>query len=148
MQKSDFNKLSPFFDADENWGEDLEKVQWFHVHHLWLIRRAMIKEGKNWPMIIHCCYEKDGHSTNSCHYKGTATDFHFDRVKDIDIRTQLEWLISGMINCGLDQFMSVGIYPQWNNPGFHLDSRGEALRWVKINGVYHYSIDSINKYLR
>jgi hypothetical protein len=146
VQKSDFDKLSPFFDADENWG-NINIVQWYHVHHLWLIRRALVKEGRNWPMIIHCCHESVGHAKDSYHYKGVATDFHFENTKGSTLQNQLEWLLTAMINCGLDQFMGLGVYPEWHPVGgFHLDSRGSSVRWIRIGNTYHYGTDEISRY--
>lgn len=140
----DIKKLAPYFDGSEKWG-DVNKVQWFHLHHLYLINVELNRMGYNWKMNIHCSYEKSGHSTNSWHYKGYATDFHF--ITDVPLQRQYLTLLKALDNLNLSDFCALGVYPEWNNKGFHLDSRGSKVRWVQKGGKYIYSEKTIDEVL-
>jgi len=147
MKAKQFAKLE-HFSAGENWG-NLEKVQWQHVHHLYLIRKELKRISCDWPMVIHCCHAESGHSSNSYHYQGLATDFHFHT--SVTLKFQLIWLEQAISSLGLDDFLSVGVYPEWKPEpgGFHIDSRGTRLRWVKIKGEYKYGdTNKILSYLK
>ena len=120
------------FSAIENWG-DISIVKWYHVHHLFLIRSKI-----NWPMAIHCCASTSGHSENSFHYKGLATDFHFVTADSlVNQFSKLEGIIDSL---GLTDFLGVGVYPEWRPypGGFHIDSRGSRIRWIRKDGIYKY----------
>jgi hypothetical protein len=137
MKLSQFSSLI-FFNPTENWG-DIEQVQWFHIHHLYLIRSYMSKDPlSNWQMIIHCSYEQAGHSIDSFHYKGMATDFHFNTK--IALVTQYMHLEKAITALGLYDFLGIGVYPEWRpHPGgFHIDSRGSRTRWIRKDGIYKY----------
>ena len=85
----------------------------------------------NQRIVMHAGYAETGHAKGSEHYKGNAVDFHieglstekaFDFVQDVLVLLQI------INRCGL------GFYPQWNNPGFHLDLNGRKKRWGWLNG--------------
>ena len=70
------------------------------------------------------------HSTGSLHYKGMAIDGHF---KDVNLS------ISAMLLMKYG-FKGVGLYPQWNNKGFHADIRNTdtVTTWVHYDSDYQY----------
>lgn len=98
------------------------------------------------PFVSHCDYDRKGHGSSSQHYYGRADDGHFigvsyplavDKIVNIVENTTV-----GMVRAmhpeffpGADEdrkignLIGMGIYPQWNNPGFHFDTRGERARW-------------------
>lgn len=145
MNIDDFRQFRPYFSAREKWG-DIDRIQWYHVHQLWSIRMALKEFGHDWPIIIHCCYEMSGHSQNSYHYKGLATDFHFKT--DEDLKIQYWALQEALLILNLEKFCGLGLYPDWNNPGFHFDSRGYRIRWIYDKNMYIYGNDSISRYFK
>jgi len=132
MDKAVFKNFL-YFRSDEAWG-DIDILQWYHVHHLELIRKTMIMQGNDWPIIIHCSAEISGHTDGSYHYKGLATDFHFQTP--ISLREQLKALKSALRRVSLFHFVGLGFYPDWIHPGFHLDSRGYKARWMRVGDEY------------
>ena len=121
------------FRPSENWG-DIELLQWHHVHHLELIRKTMIMQGNDWPMIIHNSAATTGHSKDSYHYRGLATDFHFNTP--ISLFEQLQALKHALRRVSLFNYVGLGFYLDWRIPGFHLDSRGRMSRWMRIKHEY------------
>jgi len=83
------------------------------------------------PVVIHCGYEPSGHSPNSYHYKKMAVDFHVKDHKDYG--QQFKFLMQ------ID-FNGIGWYPEWNNLGWHVDTRNGFKLWTKRNGKYDYFI--------
>jgi hypothetical protein len=144
MNVSDFAHL-PNFSPAEAWG-DVKKVQWYHVIHLQQVREELRGYAHDWPMEIHCSYATSGHSDNSYHYKGLATDFHF--VSHETIAYQYEILELALESLNLSHFVGIGIYPKWNNPGFHFDSRGFRARWIAKEGKYIYEMAKIEEILK
>lgn len=139
MKTKDFDFFKPYFSTKEKWG-DISKVQWHHVHHLFLIRERLSLLGYDWPMIIHCSFENSGHSPNSYHYKGLATDFHFKTNEPL--LKQYTTLRTALDSLSLNEFCGVGVYFWWNNQGFHFDSRGSKMRWTSTKqGEYDYQTD-------
>lgn len=143
MKKETFQYFRPYFKETEAWG-DISKVQWYHVKHLFDLREKMHWQ-HDWPIIIYCCYESSGHSENSYHYKGLATDFHFKT--DVEFKRQYEILKWYLLSLELWNFVGLGVYTDWNNPGFHLDSRGENVKWIQIDGKYYYGEKAIERCL-
>lgn len=139
MKVESFKYLYPYFNINENWG-DVKQVKWWHIKHLYDIRSEMYYQ-HNWPMVIHCSYETTGHSKNSYHYKGMATDFHF--VTDTPFRRQYEILVWYLQKLKLLDLIGLGTYPEWNEPGFHIDGRGYPLQWIRKNGKYYYSEEKV-----
>jgi len=121
--------IANYFSPLEKWGNP-EKLSGFMLLALNQIR---IQTG--WRIIIHCAYEK--RKTGGYHPKGEAVDFHFDiDNKQILFSEQILVLLRILENLQLAKFCGLGIYPDWNNPGFHFDSRGLKSRWGRVNGIY------------
>jgi hypothetical protein len=137
MKESDFEVFEPIFKVSENWG-DIEKVQWYHVHQLYQIRKAM-----GVPMVIHCCFAKDGHSTNSYHYQGLATDFHF--LTNMSFKDQTAIMLQTLEKLKLIDFCGFGAYLEWVNKGFHYDTRGVSAMWVQKDKKYQYGFYNVKQ---
>ena len=134
MTKEDWENVKHFSPA-ENWGDPyrIEKDLVFLLDNL--------RDIFDHPFVIHCGFDTSGHSANSQHYVGRAVDFH---IEEIDFKDAV-----GLMNAfigpppgglGVAGKIGLGIYPHWNNPGFHLDTRGERARWgaVSRNGKQVY----------
>jgi len=63
------------------------------------------------PIIIHCGYEPRG---SGYHPKKCAVDLH---IKDMHVVDQF------LVASRFDNFNGLGVYPNWNNPGLHIDTR-------------------------
>lgn len=125
---ADFKNIK-HFTKNENWG-DSDKIGQEVVELL-----DYLRDGMECPIIIHCGYATDGHASKSKHYEGIAVDFHFDT--DISFKDQyliLEHLLKDK-PCGL------GVYPYWNNKGFHIDTRGVKARWMRDEKGNYVKID-------
>jgi len=85
-------------------------------------------------MVIHCCFDLFGHKPGSYHFQGLATDFHFKCNRNI--YSQSEILIDALKEANLYEVCGLGIYPDWVNPGFHYDSRGDKARWKRRGDKY------------
>lgn len=127
---SDLFNFIEGFGKNEKWG-DPYRMSGFTVILLEKIRKIYRERyDPDASFVIHCGYETDGHTPNSWHYKGQAVDFH--------IRTRLSFV--GQVNDIIEiindlqvaQLIGLGIYPDWNNKGFHLDDRGRIARWGYI----------------
>ncbi len=139
MKATDFKHI-PNFSAGEAWG-DIAKVQWYHVIHLAQIRERLREYGCDWQMIIHGSYATSGHAPQSFHYKGLATDFRFhfkSRQPKYSLQFQYDTLQDILSVLNLSHFCGLGAYPDWQLPGFHLDSRGWRARWIRVRGGYVY----------
>jgi hypothetical protein len=148
MNSKQWSLVKAFFSPKEKWGNP-NKVQWYHVHHLYLLRLQLRSMGCDWPMSIHCSYEEFGHASRSFHSKGgvsIATDFHF--VTDEPIGKQYGVVIKALLALNLSGFVGLGVYPKWNSPGFHMDSRGKEVRWVRVNRKYYYGYGEVIKHLQ
>jgi hypothetical protein len=92
------------------------------------------------PFVIHRNggFAVAGHADNSLHYAGLAADLHIcapgtREPRDVVEQALLAWKWS---------FLSIGIYPFWNQPGLHLDDRTaaglEKTVWFRDRGgKYH-----------
>lgn len=121
-----------YFSKDEKWGNP-EKIS---PMLLLLLEKLREKLGK--PFVVHCGYENKGHSSASRHYRGDAVDFH---VKDMPFKEAVDKLLKALHEIKLlDQvsavYVGLGIYPDWNTPGFHIDLRGYSARWGRIGADY------------
>jgi len=113
------------FTKDENWG-DPDKINGYLLLCIDAIRDIY---GKSF--VIHCGYDKDGHALASEHYKGNAIDFHIE--DDIPLYNQVMKFMKIVADLQLLEKVGVGIYPNWNSPGFHFDVRGSRARWGKLD---------------
>ena len=116
--------IKKYFSRDENWG-DPDKLNPTLLVLLYIIR---VETG--WAIVIHNAYELSGHTDNSQHYKGNAADWHF--VTPVTYKEQVDKVLSILNKWRLDDKVGIGIYPNWNNPGFHTDVRCEKARWGYI----------------
>lgn len=81
---------------------------------------------------IHCLWEKSGHVQNSKHYKGIACDFHI--ISKVGYLKEVEVLEAIIKKLKVENEIGLGLYPEWNNRGFHLDTRGVKGRWGFLGG--------------
>lgn len=118
----DWTKIK-YFSAKDNWG-DVSKVD-SRLIYLLDEFRAFVGQ----PFIIHCAYERSGHTPNSQHYVGKAVDGHFKN---------LNWLDQYLMALKFGKFRGIGVYPDWNNPGLHLDIRDAeyTATWMQLDKKY------------
>ena len=76
MKVTDF-RFFEYFNPNENWG-DIAILEWEHIFFLNLIRRELSKNGYDWAFHVNCSVDFNGHSKNSYHYVGKATDGYFN----------------------------------------------------------------------
>jgi len=111
-----------FFKKTEKWG-DWTKL---HAELVFLLDAFRLYVGKS--VIIHNAYSAAGHSDDSYHYLGMAVDLH---VKGLSLVDQF------IAASRFDGFNGIGLYPDWTNPGLHLDIRPHKLkfepdaRWIR-----------------
>lgn len=121
-----------YFTEKEKWG-DAGKM---NPALLLLLDRLRHKIGK--PFVIHCGYEISGHSPSSRHYSGDAVDFHieglsFPEAIDALLKALHDTDFLGEVSA---VYVGLGIYPDWNSAGFHIDLRGYSARWGRIGSEY------------
>jgi len=115
------------FTPYENWG-DASKV---NGTLLLLLQEIRAYVGKSF--VIHNAYEKGGHSEKSQHYIGNAVDFHIEGISFLNAIEEIEEAIRFY---QVEDHIGLGIYPDWYNPGFHLDVRGTKARWGRVGSTY------------
>ena len=127
------------FDRDEfrppNDGDEFEMGMGF------LLKLDMLREHVGSAINIHRNggYARSGHSKNSLHYQGLAADVHIGEEGTGNPRVALEQAILAH----KWTFLSIGIYPYWNQPGLHLDDRSviglPKVVWYRDRqGEYNY----------
>jgi hypothetical protein len=101
--------------------------------------------------VIHVGCEDGGHAAKSYHYPKTSC-----KAVDFDVGTigtkenfpqQVATIEAALKEFGEWDHVGFGIYPDWNSPGFHLDTRGFGAYWVYQSGEYSYGNDKILAYL-
>ena len=122
-----FKELKNFKKSE--FGENADKL-----NGLLLLLIQAIRECIGLPIIVHCAYATSGHSWNSQHYTGNAIDFHFQSVDPYT--TQISRLEEVLKYLQVFNRVGLGIYPLWNNPGFHFDIRGKYARWGRIKTIF------------
>lgn len=125
MANIDWTKIK-YFKPTENWG-DVNKVLPELVKTLDEFRAYVGK-----PIILHCAYDPNGHTSNSQHYLGRAVDIH---IKGMNWRDQYYYAVK------FGRWTGIGVYPDWNNPGLHCDIRvlpkGKSFaKWTRWKGQY------------
>jgi hypothetical protein len=90
---------------------------------------------------VHCGYKEGGHTKNSFHYKGKAIDFHVVGISALEAEACLmHYLSQSKVIDGVEyqllNYVGLGLYPEWANPGFHLDVRGKRASWARVGGAY------------
>ena len=123
-----WDRVDRYFSKNEAWGNP-DKIS-----GLLLMVMYQIRCSSGWPMIIHCGTQ-GLHCEGSYHYKKLAVDFHFG-IDHTTLLGQSQHLFDFFDEMQLADFVGFGLYPQWNQPGFHIDVRGYRARWAKLNGVY------------
>ena len=88
-------------------------------------------------------HHSDYRPLRSEHHFGNALDFRAHtyvgmtkRQKLIQYKKDLVSLQEFLEILGLTNKVGLGIYPQSNNPFFHLDLRSHKARWAEINSQY------------
>lgn len=93
--------------------------------------------------IIHCGFESGGHTKDSEHKRGSAVDFHIK--SELSFPEQIKRMEMILRDLQVYDKVGLGIYPDWNRPGFHLDVRGSFARWGRIGAAkyvgWHDAID-------
>lgn len=116
------------FTADENWGDATQ------VSGVILLLLDAVRTAFDAPFVVHCAYEQSGHTPASQHYQGNAVDFHCVTPETFPVQV---CRLGGILdNLQIDHACGLGIYPDWHNPGFHLDCRGKRARWGRIADDY------------
>lgn len=123
-KKLDWTKIKYFKESE--WG-DVSKLE---PNLIYLLDEFREFVGK--PIVIHCAYDKNGHTTNSQHYLGKAVDFH---IKGMNWRDQYYAAVR------FGKWTGIGVYPDWNNPGLHcdirdLDKNKSFAKWCRWQGKY------------
>lgn len=88
----------------------------------------------NMSLSIHCLWESGGHVADSRHYQGIACDFHI--VSNLGYFREIETLESVLKMMKVEHAVGLGLYPEWNHRGFHLDLRGTIARWGMVGWEY------------
>ena len=133
-------KLLKHFNKDENWGNPAK------MNFLTLLTIDRIRDlfERRQYFIVHCGFDTQGHTENSYHYKAKAIDFH---IMNIDYMKAIRDLELALKNLGISDLIGLGLYPQWEHPGFHIDTRGFYARWGRVNGKY-ISYDKTIQYIK
>jgi endonuclease YncB( thermonuclease family) len=92
-----------------------------------------LREEIGLPFNINCGYATNGHSPESYHYKGMAVDFY---IKETGFADAYKRVVGALSALGIANKVGLGVYPDWNHPGFHLDVRGRHARWGRIGSTY------------
>ena len=123
-------KLKHFHPEEPGWKGNFHKV-----NGLLLLLLDALREEIGHPFVVHCAYETGGHSPNSQHYLGNAVDFH---IEGLSFPEAIERMEEALERLQVADRVGFGIYPDWNNPGFHLDVRnvGRKVRWGRIGEQY------------
>ena len=125
IQRVNWDKVN-YFSPKEKWG-DVNKVNPQLIYFVDEFRHFVGK-----PFILHNAWADGGHSKTSEHYKGNALDGHFEG---------LSWLDQFLLAMKFGKFTGVGVYPDWNHPGLHLDVRelnNDDVKhtWLRYKGDY------------
>ena len=123
------------FDTTEAWGDPL-KMDPFLIFIMGGYRRSL--PPGCW-IKIHCGYKTNGHADKSMHYEAKANDFHVEGMSPVTAeRYLMKYLMNVKLVMGqklrLIDYVGLGIYPDWVDPGFHLDTRGKRASWAFVDG--------------
>jgi hypothetical protein len=143
MQEKDWQSVKHLKKDDPNWG-DWSKVSRELIWTMDACFHYCLSVFPTARFYLHCAYDLNGHATNSQHYLGNALDANFVNVKLVDQLLLLERF----------QFGGIGLYPYWNNKGFHADVRevGAMLpenRWLQDDKKVYVALnwDNIVKHI-
>lgn len=121
----DWSKIKNF--RRDEWTDDPDQVNQDLV-----IMLDKIRDLAGVPIVIHVAWASSGHAANGWHYRGQAADFHFGGKLTV-------WEQYSILS--VQMFGAIGWYPEWNNPGWHVDLRPagkERLCWICEGNVYRY----------
>jgi hypothetical protein len=112
------------FKATEPWG-DPDRMDPALIRELVLFRKFL---GRS--VVIHCGTQGN-HVEGSAHYRGLAVDLHVPGMSALD----------AFFAAARFGFHGIGVYPDWHNPGIHVDRRDLATGeprafWMQRRGVY------------
>lgn len=124
---------TPGFRKTEDWG-DWQKMNGLLLLLMGVIRMEIRKLDPEAYIVIHNGFETLGHKPDGEHPKGNANDFHIVTV--IPYHELIGHLETILHDLQVYDRVGLGIYPDWNNQGFHLDVRGNKARWGKIGKDY------------
>ena len=125
-----WNKLK-YFSKNEKWG-DYKIINGFIILLLEQIRHDFENKKISSQLIIHSAYRSNSSKDNK-HSTASAVDFHFH---NLDFKVAYTELIKTLNYLQVHNFIGLGVYPQWRNPGFHLDIRDKKGRWGQWNNKY------------
>ena len=130
MEKIDWC-LATKFKESEAWGDPMK----MSYRIVWLLANIRASLPNNCWIKIHKGSSISGHAKKSQHYNVPclAVDFHIVGCPLLESEMHI---MKYLHNSGMIEFVGIGIYPQWLNPGFHIDIRGERASWSKLNGKY------------
>ena len=77
---------------------------------------------------VHRGYGKSNYA-KSQHPHGKAVDFHVVGCTFLDAEYHIKNFLAKK---NLANEVGVGLYPDWHNPGFHIDIRGQRARWAML----------------
>lgn len=125
-----------YFRPSENWGEHSK------MNPMLLILLDKVRDIIGTSIHINCGYELTGHEPDSQHGYGNAADFH---IEGLSLKKANKLILAALdivriADKPASDVCGLGIYPDWNTPGFHLDVRGYKARWgaVKKEGKQVY----------
>lgn len=123
------------FTINEKWGDPykMDRVLIYRLVALRAFIRSKIYKDAN--IVIHCGYEE--RKLGGYHPMGMAVDCHCTGISLMDFYLSAERF----------QFGGIGVYPNWNNPGLHLDIRvitqdEPAARWGCKEKEKYVELDS------
>ena len=84
---------------------------------------------------------RSDHHPSVMHSVGGAIDFHFAPlfVGLSDACSMYEdyySMVDELDELGVLKYTAIGVYSQWNNPGFHFSISKTTRRWSEVDGVY------------
>lgn len=113
-------KLLKHFYPSEAWG-DADKIDFMLLIILDQFRGSLPSGCK---IKIHRGYSPD--NPKSLHYEAKAVDFHVIGCPFLEAEYHLK---NFLIRRGLMIEVELGVYPDWNNPGFHLGLQYKGGTW-------------------
>jgi hypothetical protein len=118
-----------YFNPGENWG-DPDRMDPKLILELDRLRHFI-----GFPIVIHCGYEERG--GRGFHPEGRAVDCHVETFDALDF-----FFAAIRFN-----FSGLGIYPWWDRPGLHLDTRptvgrGYRFLWGSTGPKKYVDIDA------
>lgn len=127
MSQSIWTQLKYFrISGPDNWGDPWE------MNGALLLVLDLLRHYIGLPIDIHEGYATDGHTDGSEHYTGDAVDAH---VVGITLEEAYVKIIKILALLQLTDKVSLGLYPDWNNRGFHLGIKKGGARWCFREGI-------------